>query len=57
MVPSRINSVKWIFDNSNRAVLEELLERAASRALAKMAATEPADSESSTGEQSKNEQS
>jgi len=36
--PPEVSSVAWIFDNSNRHVLEELLERAASRALAKMAA-------------------
>ena len=50
-----VNPFKWIVDN--RDLLEELLERAASRAAAKLAATEFADSASSTGEQSTGEQS
>jgi hypothetical protein len=31
-----VNAVSWIFNNSNRDVLEEMLERAAVRALEKM---------------------
>jgi vacuolar-type H+-ATPase subunit H len=55
--PPGVDSVQWIFDNSNRDILEELLERAASRALAKMAATEQADSTALMGERSTSEQS
>ena len=55
--PPEVDSVAWIFDNSNRAVLEELLERAAGRALAKMTVTERGASVSFAGEQSRGEQS
>jgi hypothetical protein len=50
-----INPVTWILDN--RDVLEELLERAASRAAAKKGVTEGADAASFESRQSTSERS
>jgi hypothetical protein len=48
--PPGVDPVTWIFDNSNRDLIEELMRRAASRALtlARMEATDAADSASFT---------